>query len=644
MINNLLSVVLVAAALSQSSLALANTTSNNQIALYWGVDSNNEESLAYYCEKGDADIILLSFLDAFPTMSLDLDENCQSDFSNSSTVCSTLESDIKTCQDLGVTVMLSLGGEAGSYGFTNTSEAKTFATTLWNTFAEGSADYRPFGSAVIDGFDFDIENNLDTGYTALVNELRSIANEKGSKYYYISAAPQCVYPDAGTGDMLLNSYVDFAFIQFYNNYCNLGTANFNWDTWKAYAEDKSPNSDIKLFLGLPGSASAASTGYQSNLTVVDAAVESLYSDSNFGGIMLWDADYGYSNFVDGKSYVEQMKNILDKYSTDSSNTTSSVVSVSSTSSIVSVSFTSSVLETAVSSTSEAVISSTSSVLETAVSSTSKAVIFSTASTLKTSAIPTSEESTSSSILQTSSTEISALPTSTLAPTINASTVIVTATASSSAYSSVIPTESSIEQTTSEVEVSTRETTTLRPQMNSSVVVVTATPSSSLHTTTSTRNWDEPLTTKTITLANGQVTTSHIWWLPETTTSGTYTGKNWNEPVTTENITLANGQVTTTHIWWLPEPSTTQTTPTGNSTTGTKTTKNWNEPVTTETVTLPNGQVTTTHIWWLPDTTTTQTGSQTTKNWNEPVTTETVTLPNGQVTTTHIWWLPETAVA
>ncbi|CAI8493557.1 unnamed protein product [Hanseniaspora opuntiae] len=486
MINNLLSVVLVAAALSQSSLALANTTSNNQIALYWGVDSNNEESLAYYCEKGDADIILLSFLDAFPTMSLDLDENCQSDFSNSSTVCSTLESDIKTCQDLGVTVMLSLGGEAGSYGFTNTSEAKTFATTLWNTFGEGSADYRPFGSAVIDGFDFDIENNLDTGYTALVNELRSIANEKGSKYYYISAAPQCVYPDA------------------------------------AYAEDKSPNSDIKLFLGLPGSASAASTGYQSNLTVVDAAVESLYSDSNFGGIMLWDADYGYSNFVDGKSYVEQMKNILDKYSTDSSNTTSSVVSVSSTSSIVSVSF--------------HIISSRNC-----------------SSTLETSAIPTSEESTSSIILQTSSTEISVLPTSTLAPTINASTVIVTATASSSAYSSVIPTESSIEQTTSEVEVFTRKTTTLRPQMNSSVVVVTATPSSSLtHHHFYTRNWDEPLTTKTITLANGQVTTSHIWWLPETTTSGTYTGKNWNEPVTTENITLANGQVTTTHIWWLPE--------------------------------------------------------------------------------------------
>lgn len=614
MINNLLSVALVAAVLSQSTFALPKTTSHNQIALYWGVDSKNEKPLAYYCEKGDTDIILLSFLSSFPTMSLNLDENCQSDFSNSSKVCSTLESDIKTCQDLGITVMLSLGGEAGSYGLANSSEAKSYATTLWNTFAEGNAEYRPFGSAVIDGFDFDIENNLDTGYTTLVNELRSIANEKGSKYYYISAAPQCVYPDAGTGDMLLNSYVDFAFIQFYNNYCNLGTANFNWDTWKAYAEEKSPNSNIKLFLGLPGSASAASTGYQSNLTVVDAAVESLHSDSNFGGIMLWDADYGYSNFVDGKSYVEQMKNILNKYSADSSNTTSPVVTVSSTSSL----------------------------LKTPASSTSKAFTSSTASTLKTSVVPTNERSTSS-ILPTFSTKTSVSSKSTLAHTLNASTVIVTVTPSSGVHSSSIPTESSIEQTSSKTEVSTRETTTLRPQMNSSTVIATVTNSSNLHSASTTRNWDEPVTTETITLPNGQVTTSHIWWLPETTTSGTYTAKNWNEPVTTETITLPNGKVTTTHIWWLPETSTTQATSNGNSTSGTKTTKDWNEPVTTETVTLPNGQVTTTHIWWLPETTT-QTGSQTTNNWNEPVITETITLKNGQITTTHIWWLPETAVA
>ncbi len=49
-------------------------------------------------------------------------------------------------------------------------------------------------SVTIDGFDFDIENNLGTGYTSLADEWELLPI-LGSKYYYISAAPQCVYPD-----------------------------------------------------------------------------------------------------------------------------------------------------------------------------------------------------------------------------------------------------------------------------------------------------------------------------------------------------------------------------------------------------------------------------------------------------------------
>ena len=49
--------------------------------------------------------------------------------------------------------MLSLGGAVGTYGFTSASQAETFATTLWDTFAEGYGSLRPFGDALIDGFD-----------------------------------------------------------------------------------------------------------------------------------------------------------------------------------------------------------------------------------------------------------------------------------------------------------------------------------------------------------------------------------------------------------------------------------------------------------------------------------------------------------
>lgn len=61
--------------------------------------------------------------------------------------------DIQTCQDAGKVVLLSLGGAIGNYGFSSSSEAQTFATTLWQLFGEGSSDTRPFGTSVIDGFD-----------------------------------------------------------------------------------------------------------------------------------------------------------------------------------------------------------------------------------------------------------------------------------------------------------------------------------------------------------------------------------------------------------------------------------------------------------------------------------------------------------
>jgi chitinase len=61
--------------------------------------------------------------------------------------------DIKTCQDAGKIVLLSLGGAIGDYGFSSSAEAESFATTVWNLFGEGTSSTRPFGSSVVDGFD-----------------------------------------------------------------------------------------------------------------------------------------------------------------------------------------------------------------------------------------------------------------------------------------------------------------------------------------------------------------------------------------------------------------------------------------------------------------------------------------------------------
>jgi chitinase len=303
------------AALSMATCSSAfDATAKDNMVLYWGqASAGSQERLSYYCNSDASDIMVLSFMSSFPgsngVPTLNFASACSDTFSSGLLKCDTVAQDIKTCQSLGKKVLLSLGGAAGSYGFSSDSEAEDFAATLWNLFGEGSADERPFGDAIIDGFDFDIENNNAAGYAALATKLRSDYFSQGSKTYYLSAAPQCFYPDASVGNLLSNAYIDFAFVQFYNNYCSIN-GQFNWDTWTNFAETISPNKDIKLFLGLPGSTSAAGSGYV-DIDTVSSTVSSIGSDSQFGGVMLWDASQGFTNKVSsGETYAESIKDIL----------------------------------------------------------------------------------------------------------------------------------------------------------------------------------------------------------------------------------------------------------------------------------------------------------------------------------------------
>lgn len=75
--------------------------------------------------------------------------------------------DIKTCQANGKTILLSLGGDSYTQGgWSSTGAAQSAADQVWAMFGpvqSGSSVHRPFGSAVVDGFDFDFEattNNL----------------------------------------------------------------------------------------------------------------------------------------------------------------------------------------------------------------------------------------------------------------------------------------------------------------------------------------------------------------------------------------------------------------------------------------------------------------------------------------------------
>lgn len=65
--------------------------------------------------------------------------------------CSSMEDDIRYCQQKGKAITLSLGGATGGVGFSSDDQANTFADTLWNDFLGGTSDTRPFGNVSLDG-------------------------------------------------------------------------------------------------------------------------------------------------------------------------------------------------------------------------------------------------------------------------------------------------------------------------------------------------------------------------------------------------------------------------------------------------------------------------------------------------------------
>ncbi|KAJ1723109.1 Chitinase 2 [Coemansia biformis] len=157
-------------------------------------------------------------------------------------------------------------------------------------FFKGKSDQRPFDDVVLDGIDLDIEGGGGTGYAAFINQLRSHYNSDKSKKYYIAGAPQCPYPDSYLGAALNSAWFDMVFVQFYNNYCGVDKypAGFNYGDWDSWAKTKSANKNVRVFIGVPGAPSAASSGYVDGTTLdtIYKAVRSNYT--SLGGIMTWD--------------------------------------------------------------------------------------------------------------------------------------------------------------------------------------------------------------------------------------------------------------------------------------------------------------------------------------------------------------------
>ncbi|GLB36434.1 putative glycosyl hydrolase 18 family protein [Lyophyllum shimeji] len=218
------------AAFLLQAVAFDNSRYDN-VAVYWGQNSygavhgtdtaNFQKRLSYYCADNAIDVFPIAFLNVFfgtgGLPSINLANTCNptdnGTFPGTNLAnCASLASDIAACQAKGKIITLSLGGASASVGFQSDSQASTFAHTIWDLFLGGSSSTRPFGNAVLDGVDLDIEGGGSAYYATFVNTIRSLANG-ASKKYYITAAPQCVFPDGALGEVLNAASFDAVYVQ-----------------------------------------------------------------------------------------------------------------------------------------------------------------------------------------------------------------------------------------------------------------------------------------------------------------------------------------------------------------------------------------------------------------------------------------------
>lgn len=265
------------------------------IAIYWGQNSG-EGTLADTCNTDNYQFVNLAFLVTFgngQTPVLNLAGHCDP----AAGTCTSLGAEIKGCQGKGIKVLLSIGGATGSYTLASADDAKQVADYLWNNFLGGQSGSRPFGDAVLDGIDFDIEAGSGQFWDVLAQNLNGYSQQKK---VYLAAAPQCPYPDAHLDGAIKTGLFDYVWVQFYNNPpCQYsGNANNLLNAWNQWTSSQAK----QVFLGLPASEAAAPSGGFIPADVLTSQVlPSIKSSNKYGGVMLWSKYYdnGYSTAIKG---------------------------------------------------------------------------------------------------------------------------------------------------------------------------------------------------------------------------------------------------------------------------------------------------------------------------------------------------------
>lgn len=150
---------------NQDELDLQN--SDNLVG-WWGSGSYDYEyELPQVCAVSAYSVVILSFLytnhgfHGWPAMAFNVENTnasqAQIDVGATGLMwMPEMAKQIKTCQEAGKKVMLSIGGGTGNVTFANDAEAVAFAHQVWQLFGGDTQTLRairPYGDVVLDGFD-----------------------------------------------------------------------------------------------------------------------------------------------------------------------------------------------------------------------------------------------------------------------------------------------------------------------------------------------------------------------------------------------------------------------------------------------------------------------------------------------------------
>ncbi|KAF2716428.1 glycoside hydrolase family 18 protein [Polychaeton citri CBS 116435] len=309
---------------SVNAYAIEKRQNSQEQVIYWGAN-DSEGSLADYCDGQGNDIIVLAFLSDYGNGAAPngyVHDCLINTDGTGSDECAAVGNDIKTCRSMGKKIIISLGG-GGATGYPRSQDdARGIAYTLWNSYGSPSATSnspRPFGDAMVDGWDFDIESDTNiVYYNDIVGRLRELSQGDTSNTYYITGAPECYESGGHMHDLIRSSTFDKLFIQFYNNPpCEAanyvrnidGGDHFNFDD--IYNDlQGTASANAGLYIGIPASEDAADNQAYIRSNELPKLLNDYKTHSGFAGVMLYDAGASDTVNIDGCHYDEEVSSVL----------------------------------------------------------------------------------------------------------------------------------------------------------------------------------------------------------------------------------------------------------------------------------------------------------------------------------------------